>query len=306
MEDHGEEIGYKQEPYDEGNSCPVGAFKSEQEAIGEVLGVFPHSEVIGHFKSTDIEESELAEAYTRRLSDLASKPILFINGSEKKAILKNRLEGTRYSRSGQRKIMKKLRNRLGHYYYKAGVMLTLTFDIKRFSKCEAWRIVGDEIRRFQNAVNESRSRRRMKKRVSSFKVMEGTDRGYPAPHIVFPGLRWLADVELLNKLWGNGHVWVSFTGSIRPASYACKYISKMGLHDDWLMWMWRWGIRLYSFSGDFRGKKVEKRGGWVCLFHKEVESARAYIRLNCEGFNVDEGKFIKKRSMDGETAVGDA
>ena len=82
-------------------------------------------------------------------------------------------------------------------------------------------------------------------------VKECGENGYPHVHLVYPGLKYLADQELIKKLWGHGHIKVNYGGSFKPASYACKYISKMGKNDLGLMFMWWDRIKLYTFSRAF-------------------------------------------------------
>ena len=111
--------------------------------------------------------------------------------------------------------------------------------------------------------------------------------------IASTGLKYLADWEVIRELWGHGNIDINYGGSIKPASYACKYISKMGADNLGLFYMGKYRIKLYTFSRRFQYLPGDKEKGWLCVwkFPGGLESADAFIRLECEGYEIEEGEF---------------
>ncbi|MGA2463581.1 MAG: hypothetical protein ABSH06_04420 [Thermodesulfobacteriota bacterium] len=256
---------------------------------------------MNQIEKTD-REFEIAECFSNYLLRLGSKCIFFYNDSLKKGFIKSRLDTTRYSCSGQIRIKSKIKKRLGHYYFHKAVMLTLTFNPSLVSRLDAWGIVGKEIRRVENDINQHRKRKGIRKAAAYMEVKECGENGYPHVHLVYPGLKYLADQEVIRKLWGQGHIKVNYGGSFKPASYACKYISKMGVNDVGLMFMWWHKIKLYTFSRAFEYLPEKKGEGWKVLRIEDeegrihfpgLESVRAFINMNCVGYSIEEGKIYE-------------
>jgi len=234
------------------------------------------------------------ECFGQKLSKQASIPVVFYNPGKKKVIVKSRFDCTRYSKAGQIRIKNKIRKRLGRYYFRRAVMLTPTFDPSKISRPEAWRILGRELRRLENGINQHRKRRGFKEAVAYMEVKEcGKSNGYPHFHVVYPGLKYLADWEVIRGLWGHGNIDINYGGSLKPASYACKYISKMGANNLGLMYMGKYGIKLYTFSRRFEYLQEDKEKGWLCAwkFPSGLGSVDAFIRSECEGYEIEEGEF---------------
>jgi hypothetical protein len=118
------------------------------------------------------DEAREMESFGRKLSKLASLPIVFYNPDKKKVIKKSRFDCTRYNKTCQIRIKNKIRKRLGHYYFRRAVMLTPTFAPSKISRREAWRIVGRELRRLENGINQHRKRRGFKAAVAYMEVKE--------------------------------------------------------------------------------------------------------------------------------------
>ncbi len=80
---------------------------------------------------------------------------------------------------------------------------------------------------------------------------------------------------------------------MKPASYACKYISKMGANNLELMYMGKYGIKLYIFSHRFEYLPEDKENGWLCVWELPdgLRSVDAFIRTECEGYEIEEGEF---------------
>ena len=71
---------------------------------------------------------------------------------------------------------------------------------------------------------------------------------------------------MLEKLWGYGFVKVNVAGSLHPANYACKYITKMKGKDFMMAMMWFFSIRTYTFSRVFKYKGEDwVNPGWEFL-----------------------------------------
>jgi hypothetical protein len=133
---------------------------------------------------------------------------------------------SRYHKKGQAKQKRKIKNAVGHYFYRFGALLTLTFDHKRFSRLHAWNDLGYKVRDFVDRLNKWRVSHGLSKVKGYLHVNECQPQSdYPAPHIVFPGLKWVAPQKVLAELWGSGFIDVRVGGSINPAKYACKYIT---------------------------------------------------------------------------------
>lgn len=67
----------------------------------------------------------------------------------------------------------------------------------------------------------------------------------------------------------------------------------MGADNLGLFYMGKYGIKLYTFSRRFQYLPGDKEKGWLCVWKLEggLESADAFIRLKCEGYEIEEGDF---------------
>jgi hypothetical protein len=157
--------------------------------------------------------------------------------------------GSRYFPDGQRRIVKRLRARLGSSWSQAGVLVTLTYDPKLISCVDAWRSVGKHRRQFCNRLWLYRKRHDMGNKplgyLSVLEVQPST--GYPHVHMVLPGIRWLAPCEAVTMLWCHGYTDVRLCDSVGPTNYICKYLSKMsGWSQEHLAYLHTFAIRMYS------------------------------------------------------------
>jgi len=96
---------------------------------------------------------------------------------------------SRYFRDGRFHISRQLRQRLGKYEKRPGLMQTLTYDPKKIGKREAWASFGQDTRRFLNAVNQYRKRRGWRRLHYLWVVEVQPGTGYPHVHIFFPNLK---------------------------------------------------------------------------------------------------------------------
>jgi hypothetical protein len=112
-------------------------------------------------------------------------------------------------------------------------------------------------------------------------------RGYPAPHLWFPSLKYLAPIKVLQKLWPWGNLDLTPTWSGRPAEYIQKYISKMEGRDSMMSFMWFYHLRLYSTSRDFEYQtELKNTSGWVFFGSAKFLRAKEMLdQLIKEGYS---------------------
>lgn len=176
---------------------------------------------------------------------------------------------SRYFETGRKRIMARLRRRLGHWFERSGLLLTLTFDPKRIDMDEAWRKVGAMRRTFVNKINLYRARRKMPRRLSYVAVLEQQQNGYPHVHLVFPGLAYLAPIGWLSDQWAQGPNAVDIRGINRacsPVAYVCKYIAKMtGWQTLTLALCKMYHTRLYSVAHAYAAEpRREPQWAFLC------------------------------------------
>jgi hypothetical protein len=181
------------------------------------------------------------------------------------------IDRSRYFAGGRRRMQWNIKKRLGTRWFSPGILLTLTYDPKRFTKAEAWERISDDREKIFHALNMRMFRKRGKygnslkylwaveeipqyhvDKITKEKIANNAH-GYPHIHIFFPGLRWLATTAVLNKLWSQGYCDVVYKDNINCASYLCKYISKLdGWSDYSQMLIWSLHKRVYGYSACYR------------------------------------------------------
>ncbi len=185
--------------------------------------------------------------------------------SDKRVLVENLTDGSickivkpadvsRYFPGGRKRIKARIFKRLGRWFNCPGYLLSLTFDPKKISREDAWRLVGLLRREFMDRVNRWRKRHGMPKAkfLAVLEVQPST--GYPHVHLVFPYLKWLAPIAWMTEQWGQAENSVDYKvkDSMSPVSYVCKYISKLeGWSDLALSYLWVNRTRLYSMSRDY-------------------------------------------------------
>ncbi len=184
-------------------------------------------------------ENNICDSWVWYMEGLKSKEFALVNHPEKVVKVLRAIWASRYHEKGQAKQKRHIKKALGYYFFKHGVMLTLTFDHKKTARVGAWCDLGYKVRAFVDKVNKWRESKGLSKIKGFLHVNEDQPgSGYPAPHIVFPGLKYLAPHDVVSKLWGYGFVKVNVAGSVHPANYACKYITKMKDKDFMMAMMW--------------------------------------------------------------------
>ncbi len=198
---------------------------------------------------------------------------------------------SRYFETGRLHMSSKIKKRLGRFEKVPGLMETLTYDIKKIGKQEAWASFGKDTRQFINGVNQYRKRRGWH-RLHYFwvvEVQEGT--GYPHVHIFFPNLKWVAPLSIINGNWTKGRANIESPTKITVncAAYISKYLRKMrGWSDLHLALLWSGHCRMYGFSRGFSVKVEKKESEWQKWHVIETpDTAQLAERLEEGGYVVE-------------------
>lgn len=223
------------------------------------------------------KEKELCEDWVSYMDNLHRKKFILYSESEKIARVYRGTFNSRYHKSGQRKIKRKIKNRLGHYYFKAGVRLGMTLK-QSMSRYEAWRDVGDWVRSFMDELNKYRSRKGLKTRLSYLSVLEEQENGYPHVHILFSGLRSLASIPVIDKLWVHGSTNVEYVGGHRAADYSCKYITKMEGKELMMAYLYGFRRRLYNMSRTYKVRGEDIVSDWKFLKLEKGEGIKDQVK----------------------------
>jgi hypothetical protein len=201
---------------------------------------------------------------------------------------------SRYFNEGRRHMSWKMRNRLGRYEKRPGLLQTLTYDPKKIGKREAWASFGKDTRRFLNAVNQYRTRRGWRRLHYLWVVEVQRGTGYPHVHIFFPNLKWLAPLSIIRGNWRQGRANIETPKRIRTncAAYISKYLRKM---DSWLdlhlALLWKGKCRMYGFSRGFSPKAERAESEWNRWGVVQTDSVEELeSNLMKGGYVIDVGK----------------
>ena len=251
-------------------------------------------------------EQKYASEWTARMDTLFNQLVVLKNPTDKKITVKRSIDSTRYSKPGQLKLKKKIYERLGTYPGENGILLTLTMagldsdqsGYEGTSRLVAWRGFGYRTRAFMDRVNKLRQARGLSRVKRYIKVLEDQKgRSYPCPHIWFPGLKWLAKVEDIQRLWPYGNVDISFIENTTPANYIIKYIAKMEGREFMHVMIWHYRLRLFSTSRGFRYIYKDKTdSGW--RFHSSADRFRTAENIDlllADGYSVEPSELIQPR-----------
>jgi hypothetical protein len=165
------------------------------------------------------------------------------------SIVVSGVSSSRYFPQGQKRMMQRIKRRLGTSWTQNGILLTLTYDPKLITRADAWRLVGVHRREFANKLWLHRRRAGLGRKplgyLSVLEVQPST--GYPHVHMVLPGVRWLSSYADITRLWGHGMTDVRFRDSVGPVNYICKYLGKMsGWASEYLAYLHTFAVRMYS------------------------------------------------------------
>lgn len=241
-----------------------------------------------HFGVTNPQEAneqiaDLADRYSYYMNNLHRKFIVLTDPGEKRVSLKSSSDSSRYTSTGLQRIKEKIRHRLRAYPSTFGVLLTLTIaefeaNAKYYSgrtQLEAWESINKCGREFTDELNKWRKRHGLKTIRAYVKVLEiQPNRYYPHLHIYFPGLRWLAPVQTIQRLWPYGNADLDFRDSLSPGNYITKYLSKMEARDFLNVMLYSFKLRMFSNSRALRyAPEVKGKTSWRC----STSGSRSYV-----------------------------
>jgi hypothetical protein len=203
----------------------------------------------------------------------------------------------RYSKSYQKKIIKRMQYLAATRGNQDAVLLTITLDPKLFrDKLEMW-----QIRKQQHRLIEDLRqifKRSGRKFPDYFAAIESQKNGNPHLHILFFGSKRLIDWRKIGDLWGLGYIFINRTpkgSKIKyPINYICKYITKTftdNNQDNNLTQSltWFFGVRSYTCSrGLVYPLNKKGPGGWrvdylVVFVSKPIEREEDFIKMGNGG-----------------------
>lgn len=251
-------------------------------------------------------ENEYASAFTYHMEGLQHKFVVLKHPGEKRVCVKRAIESSRYHPAGQRKLKKRIHKRLGAYPAVDGILLTLTiaeFDSNRkyyegMSRPSAWECINREGREFTDELNKYRKAHGLKKIRGYVKVLEDQkERHYPHLHIWFPGLKWLAPINEIQRLWPYGNVDIKRIWNTAPGEYIIKYISKMAGKDLMQVMLYTFHLRLFSTSRGLKyGPERKQDNGWRYSSSGGYFSMKEEVeRLVAEGYSIADPTLIQSR-----------
>lgn len=195
----------------------------------------------------------MVERFLEKTDEIARRRVVLkaLDGSARGKVVKGS-DGSRYFNEGRRRIKGKIFARLGRWLNCHGMLVSVTYDPKRISRDEAWRLVGKHRRDFLHRLNVWRRRRGLAKLKCLAVIEPQKETLYPHVHFVFPYLKWLAPWEVIVAAWGQGRCNLAYKDSVSPVSYVCKYVSKMsGWADLPMAYLWLYRTRVYSMSREY-------------------------------------------------------
>jgi hypothetical protein len=223
-------------------------------------------------EETNQEIFTLSEKFQYYMHTLDHKFIILTNPKEKMVCSKRASYSSRYTKTGIKKIKDKVRKRLSAYKATFGIMLTLTIadneheqkSYQGMLQLDAWEQINKLGREFTDELNKWRKRHNLKKVRAYVKVLEiQPGRYYPHLHIYCPGLKWLAPIRMMQKLWPWSNVDITTTDSTAPGDYITKYLSKMEGKDFFNLMLFSFNLRMYSNSRGLKySPEIHEDKGW--------------------------------------------
>lgn len=220
-----------------------------------------------------------AEDFVDYLDELAEKAILLKHVEDpQRGVIVKPSDSSRYFPGGKRKAKRNIRTRFGKHYKAPGTFVTTTYDHEQFSRWEAWLRLAKDLKRFKHDIT-MRYKRQSRPSPKYISVIEEQSKtGYPHVHLFYPRLRWLLGKEDVQALWGVGRTRIEYANNVNVGGYVCKYITKMGgWSDEALAFIWKYKIRLYSYSRCYKLPADDKEPSeWAFL----TRTTRARIEDN--------------------------
>lgn len=168
-----------------------------------------------------------ADQFQEYMQDCESFPVV-LKGTkyDKKTRIKKDFSLQLKNRFQSDRNIKKLSNALNNFRGN-GVFLTLTIDPKKIGWYEAWTGLSHRIELFMQNL-----RRNLKIKLNYVYVVETqlNSTFYPHVHMIFLGIKRLADWRKIQEWWNWGYIYINKTNAgeqVRnPISYIMKYIRK--------------------------------------------------------------------------------
>lgn len=280
----------------------------EQSTLQENLNQTQPTNLQGFLTAEELNslENKYADDFSFHMESLQHKFVVLKHPGEKKVCVKRAIDSSRYHPAGQRKLKKRIHQRLGAYPATDGILVTTTvaeFDTNRKcyegkSRLSAWESINREGRGFTDELNKWRKAHGLKKIRSYVKVLEDQkERHYPHLHIWFPGLKWLAPIAVIQNLWPYGNVDIKRIWNTAPGEYIIKYISKMAGKDMMQVMLYTFHLRLFSTSRGLKyGPERKVDNGWRYSSSGGYFSMKEEIeRLVAEGYSITNPTLIQPR-----------
>lgn len=237
---------------------------------------------------------------------LSRRLVILRNDATNQVLIKQSIESSRYHPSGATRLKKRIHTRLNSYPAENGLLLTLTIadrdseqeSYQGLGRVEAWCEFGYRKRYFLDRVNKLRKSHglpRVKRRIAT--IEEQHDRHYPHTHIWFPGLKYLAKIEDIQKLWPWGNVDLKVIDNMTPANYIIKYISKMEGKGFMQAMLWYFRLRLFTTTRDFKYiYELKPDNGWKYEMTGEYFRAKEKAeQLTADGYEILGSELIQPR-----------
>jgi hypothetical protein len=207
------------------------------------------------------------DEYVQNISSLYS---IVANPETKEVLAIPHRHKSRYFPEGQNREKKIIKKRLGQYFYRDGVLLTLTVR-RSIGLFDAWALITKWTSRLLNKIRNWRRRMGFKK-LHYIWCVEAHKDNYPHVHIYFPVLKWLAPKKMLDKWWPYGWTNVKRARDINLACYVTKYICKMSCNKVFMAMLWYFRLHLYGMSQKFKRVVRITTGLWVFLGVRRIAS----------------------------------
>lgn len=130
--------------------------------------------------------------------------------------------------------------------FKYAVKQELTIDRTRYTIEEAWMALPHELNRYLTGLFAE-----LGHTIPFLAVKELHNDGYPHFHIIFFGVKRVADWRKLEKRWGMGFQFIQPCSPRKGVDYALKYVTKSlskTTNKRAHAYMWYFGRRIYSSS----------------------------------------------------------
>ena len=214
----------------------------------------------------------MADRFLYHMDTIHRKIIAISNPKTKQICTRRASHSSRYTEPGLEKIRRKIHERLSPYKETFGTLLTLTVarihSGQNFyhgkDQLDAWEGINSDGRKFTDGLNKWRKRHGLMKVRGYVKVLEiQKESNYPHLHLYFPGLKWLAPIDIIQKLWPYGNADIAHTDSTSPGNYITKYLSKLEGKEFMNIMLYEFNLRMFSNSRGLKyAPEIRKKKDW--------------------------------------------